>query len=429
MVIFLLVVFTLLLFFGMPIGFLLGLAGTFTLWQSGFPDVLIIIANRFIGSLDRFVLMAMPFFMLTGLVMSKIGISEKILALSSLLVGRLRGGIAHMNILASVFFAGLSGSSLADIVGLGSIEIPMMVKAGYDPEYSTAITISSAALGPIIPPSIILVVYGGVMNVSIAGLFAAGIPAGLLLAFNLMITNAVISKKRNYPRREYKIDKKMAFKIIKEAIPPLGLPVIILVGILGGIVTPTEAGAIAVLYALFLGFGIYRNLDLKGLSSIFLTMIKMVGVIFLLIAASSIFSWYLAMARIPDRMGSLLMLITTNPYIILFIINIILLIAGMFMEINAALLVLAPIFGPIVLGMGVHPIHFGLIVCFNLTLGMMTPPLGIGLFTGCVIGKVKFESLLIAILPLLFTNIFTLFLITFFPVLTMFLPKILGFYN
>lgn len=422
------VIFALFLILGMPIGFLIGLVGIFALWQIGLPNVLIMASSRFIEILNSYVLMAIPFFMLSGIIMAKIGVSEKILMLSSLLVGRIRGGIAHMNIMASVFFAGLSGSGLADIAGLGSIEIPMMVKAGYDVEYSTAITVASACLGPIIPPSILLVVYGATMNVSIGGLFIAGIPAGILLAFNLMLTNTVISTKRGYPRREYKIDKKMAFKIIKEAVPPLVLPVIILGGIVGGLTTPTEAGAIAVLYALFLGFFYYRNINLKDLESIFIDVTKLCGSIFLLIGASGIFSWYVTIVRLPDKLGNILLLVSSNVYILLLIINIFLLIVGMFIDITAALLILSPILAPIAIGFGLHPLHIGMIIVFNLVLGMMTPPLGLGLYCGCIVGKVKFEKLVISSFPLLLTNIFTLFLITYFPMLIMWLPKITGFY-
>lgn len=422
------VIFVLFLTLGMPIGFLIGLIGVFALWQIGLPNVLIMASSRFIEIINSYVLMAIPFFMLSGLIMGRIGVSEKILMFSSLLVGRVRGGIAHMNIMASVFFAGLSGSGLADITGLGSIEIPMMVGAGYDAEYSTAITVASACLGPIIPPSILLVVYGGTMNVSIGGLFIAGIPAGILLAFNLMVANAVISTKRGYPRREYKIDKKMAFKIIKEAVPPLVLPVIILGGIVGGLTTPTEAGAIAVLYALFLGFFYYRNFNLKDLKSVFIDVVKLCGIIFLLIGASGIFSWYVTIARLSDKLGSILLLISSNIYILLFILNIILLIAGMFIDITAALLILSPVLAPIAIKFGIHPLHIGMIIVFNLVLGMMTPPLGLGLYCGCIVGKVKFEKLVISSFPLLLTNIFTLLLITYFPMLIMWLPKITGFY-
>lgn len=428
MSIYIIIIFIIFLFLGMPIGFLLGLIGIFTLWQSNLPNALLIVPQRFFQSLNSFVFMAMPFFMLSGLLMDRIGISEKLLAFSSLLVGRVRGGIAHMNILASVFFAGLSGSGLADIAGLGSIEIPMMIKAGYDKEYSTAITVASAMIGPIIPPSIIMVVYGGAMNVSIAGLFAAGIPAGILLAFDLMIINAVISKKRNYPKRDYSYDKRTSLKIIKETIPAMGLPIIILGGILGGVVTPTEAGALAVVYALFLGFCIYRNLSLKNLISIFLSTIKMAAIVYLLIGSTAIFGWYITIAQIPNKLGEIFLLISTNPHIVIFLINIVLLIAGMFMDLTAALLVLAPIFAPIAIKLGFHPLHIGIIICFNLTLGMMTPPLGTGLFAGCIIGKVKFENLIKSIFPLLCVNILTLFIIVYFPIITMFLPKILGLY-
>ena len=426
--IFLVIIFIILLFFGMPIGFLLGLLGICLMWQFNLPQILLTVPQRFFESLNTFTFLACPFFMLCGLTMARIGVSEKLLALADLLVGRTTGGIGNVNVVGSAFFGGISGSSLADIVGLGSIEIPMMVEAGYDPEYSTGITIASGILSVIIPPSVNLIIYGAIMDVSIGGLFAAGLPAGLLITTLLIITNVVISKKRNYPRREYKIDKNAAFKIIKESIPVLVLPIIILGGIYSGIVTPTEAGAVAAAYAFFLGFFLYRNLNLIEVSSIFMQTIKFMAIVGLLIGSTSILAWYLVIARVSSEVGAMLLSISENPYIVMLFINIILLLAGMFMDLTAALLILAPILAPIVIKMGFHPIHVGLVISLNLSIGMMTPPLGVGLFAGAIIGKVKFEDLVKSIFPLVCTNLISLFIITYCPIISMFLPKMLGYY-
>jgi len=425
---FFIILFLILLLFGMPIGFLLGLVGIFLMWQSGLPSVLLTAPQRFFESINTFTFLAMPFFLLCGLVMTKIGITKKLLAFSDLLVGRTTGGIGNVNVVASLLFGGISGSSLADIMGLGSIEIPMMVEAGYDPEYSTGITVSSAILSVIIPPSINLVIYGAVMNVSIGGLFAAGIPAGILAAILMMIVNVVISKKKNYPRRKYRIDKKVAFKIIKESVPALFLPIIIIGGMFGGIVTPTEAGAIAAAYSFFLGFVVYRNISLRDTLSIFIQMAKFCSIILLIVGAAAILGWYISMAKISDQIGIMLNSISNNPYIIMFIVNILLLLIGMFMDAMAAMLILSPILAPILINLGWHPLHVGLIICVNLSLGMITPPFGTGIFSGCMVGNVKYENLIRSMFPLVCVNIIMLFIIAYFPIVTMFFPKIFGYY-
>lgn len=419
--------FFILFFLGMPIGYILSLTGIYFLWQSNLPHALILVPERFFAIYNSFPLLAMPFFMLCGFIMDSIGITDKILEFSKLLVGRLQGGLGHMNILASTFFAGLSGSGLADIFGLGAIEIPMMEKGGYDTEYATAITVASAMVGPIIPPSIILVLYGSIMNVSIGGLFAAGVPTGLLLSFNLMIANAVISKKRNYPIFKEKYDKEKIFKIIMDTLPALGVPIIILGGIFFGIVTPTEAGGVALLYILIIGFFLYRSLNLKIILSALTKAIRMSGIISLLIGSSGIIGWYITSAQVPDKLGKLLLSITTNASIVIFIINVTLLFVGMFMDLTAALLIFSPIVAPIAIKMGFHPLHIGMVICLNLNFGMMTPPLGTGLFAGSIIGRVQFEKLVKAIFPLLCVNIATLFIIIYFPGIFMWLPRYLGF--
>ncbi len=418
--------FAVLLVVGVPIGFSLGVTSLLAIYKSNMPVLLNILPQRFFAGIDMFPIMAMPFFMIAGDLMNRCRITESLIEFSNVLVGHIRGGLAHSNILASIFFAGITGAAVADSAALGSTLIPAMKKDGYDEDFSAAITAASSVIGPIIPPSTIMVIYGSIMGVSIAGLFAAGIIPGILIGLFLMAMTYVISVKRNYPKRATRASFGEIWQVFRKSLLALILPIIILGGILGGFFTPTEAAAVAVFYAFFIGFFVTRTLCLSDLPDIFLNCAKSTGIIFLLMSTASILSFFLASERIPELLASAMLGVSKNPLIILFLINIILLIVGMFMDITAALLILAPIFHPIAVGMGVHPLHFAIIMVVTLNLGLMTPPLGACLFVVCGITDLTIEQVSKEILPFILMEVIVLFLITFLPAVSMSIPRLFG---
>ncbi|MGM0445608.1 MAG: TRAP transporter large permease [Bacillota bacterium] len=428
MISFMVIVFFLLLLAGTPIAFALGITAVFTFIKMDAPVLMMLVPQRFYSGINMFALMAMPFFMLAGDIMNRIQITHRLVKLANVLVGHIRGGLAHVNILVSIFFAGLTGAAVSDTAALGTMLIPAMVEDGYDKDFSAAITAASSIIGPIIPPSIIMVIYGSLMNVSIAGLFAAGIVPGVLVGIALMLSAGYISKKRNYPIG----DKKPTFKEVavsfKEAIIPLLMPVIILGGILSGIFTPTEAAAIAVLYALFVGFFVFKNLKLKDIPELLYEMVRNSGSVFIILSAASILGWILANEQIPELIGSMILSVSQNKIIVLLIINVILIILGMFMDMTAALIILGPILHPLAVSVGVHPLHFGIIMVVNLNIALMTPPLGACLFVACGISKLKLEEISKEIWPFILIEVSVLLLITYVPEISMFIPKLLGFY-
>jgi len=365
--------------------------------------------------------------MIAGELMNRCEITGSLIKFSNSLVGHIRGGLAHANIVASIFFAGITGAAVADSAAIGSVLIPAMVEDGYDEDFSAAVTAASSIIGPIIPPSTIMVIYGSIMGVSIAGLFAAGIVPGVLIGLLLMIMTYFISKKRNYPRKEARTTAKEFFQVFKESIAALVLPVIILGGILTGLFTPTEAAAVSVFYAFIIGFFVTKTLSVSELPEIFLNTAKKTGVIFLIMSSASILSFFLASENIPEMLANFMLSITENPLIILFFINILLLIVGMFMDITAALLILGPILHPIAVSLGIHPLHFAIIMVVALNLGLMTPPLGACLFVVCGITNKSIEEVSKEIFPFIIMEVIALFVITFFPMVAMFIPKVLGF--
>lgn len=421
------IAFAILLIFGVPIGFSLGVTSLFAIFKANMPILLNIMPQRFFAGIDMFPIMAMPFFMIAGELMNRCKITDSLIGFANSLVGHIRGGLAHANIVASIFFAGITGAAVADSAAIGSVLIPAMVQDGYDEDFSAAITAASSIIGPIIPPSTIMVIYGSIMGVSIAGLFAAGIVPGILIGLFLMIMTYFISVKRNYPKKEKMDSPKEMWVVFKKSILALILPIIILGGILGGFFTPTEAAAVSVLYAFIIGFFVTKTLKISDLPEIFLNCAKNTGIIFLIMSAASILSFFLASERVPELLADMMLSITKNPYIILFLINLLLLIVGMFMDITAALLILAPILHPIAVNLGIHPLHFAIIMVVNLNLGLMTPPLGACLFVVCGITNRTLEEIAREIFPFIFMEILVLFIITFAPQITMFIPRLLGF--
>lgn len=416
-----------LILLGIPISYALGLTAIIAVFEMGVPSLLSLVPQRIFSGINMFPLMALPFFIMAGEIMNETDITDRLINFSKILVGHLRGGLAQVNVIVSILFAGLTGAALSDAAALGSILIPAMEEDGYDTDFSAAITAASAIIGPTIPPSIIMVLYGSIMQVSIAGLFAAGIVPGLMFGLILMIINNVISRKRNYPRGENHLNVKNVFLGFKKSILALFLPIIILGGILFGIFTPTEAGAVAVIYGLFLGFVVFRNVKLKSLNKIMYNTSKTTAMVFFIIATASILSWFLASERVPQMVADFILGISSNKYLVLIMINFFMLFIGMFMDINAALIILGPILAPVAVKVGVNPLHFGFIMVMALNIGMMTPPLGTCLYVTAGIGDISIEQITGAIWPFIVAAIITLFVVTFVPSISMFLPRLLGF--
>jgi tripartite ATP-independent transporter DctM subunit len=372
--------------------------------------------------------MAIPFFLLAGELMSSSGITPRLVNFSNCILGHLRGGLSHVNILVSILFAGLTGSAAADTSAIGSILIPAMEEDGYDIDFSTAVTAASSVIGPIIPPSIIMVIYAFAMNVSVAGLFLAGVIPGIILGFSLMIYCYFISKTRDYPKSEKRASFKKLLGATIETAPAFGIPIIILGGILAGICTPTEAAALADAYIILLAVVFLRTLKIKDLPKIFLRSAINSGAVLFMIAASMIFGWLAATGGLADTVEHLIRSISTNYYVVLILINMSLLIVGMFIDTIPAILILGPVLLPIAMDLGVYPLHFAIIMCVNLTVGLITPPVGTILFVGCGITGLSMERLGRAVIPFIIIEFIIVLLITFIEPLSMTIPKIAGFY-
>jgi tripartite ATP-independent transporter DctM subunit len=405
----------------MPIFLSMASACLAYLWANG--DVLIAIPQRFAGSANSFPLLAAPFFMLTGTAMNTAGVTTRIYDFCECLAGRFRGGLAHVNVLGSVIFAGMSGSAVADAAGLGTIEIKAMTDEGYPVEFAAAVTAASATIGPIIPPSVPMLIYGVVADVSIGRLFVGGFIPGLLMAAALMVMIRSMAKKRGFGSHpaptwpEFRTKSRKAFL-------SLMTPVILFGGMTIGVFTPTEAAFVAAVYALSLGLFVYREIKWRELPSIFLQTIETNAVIIMLVMGASLMGWVLARAQVPQQLGGLILGTTQNPLLILLFINVFLLIVGCFMEALAALIVLVPVFMPIIKAVGIDPVHFGVVIILNLMIGTLTPPVGIVLFVVARVANLPFEAVTRATAPFLVPLIVVLILITIFPSLVLWLPNL-----
>ncbi len=424
---FLLIVFAILLIMGVPIGFVMGLTALFGIFKLGDAAFLTMVSQKFFSGMNSFALLALPFFILAGDIMTKVGLTDNLVRFSNIFFGRLKGGLAQVNIMSSIIFGGISGVAAADTAALGSIFIPSMTKEGYGKDFSTAITIASSMIAPIIPPSMIMVIYGALMGVSIAGLFAAGVIPGLMIGLTMMVYTSIISGRRNYPRETEKLTVKRTFNGFREAIWALLMPVIILGGILGGIFTPTEAAAVSVGYAMFLGFFVYRSLTLKDFYTLLYKNAILMGVIGLILSTTSILAWLMASEQIPEMFAKSIFTISNNKYVILILLNLLLMVIGMFMNMIAALVILAPMLAPLVNLLDIHPLHFGIMVCINMNLALITPPIGGCLFLAMAISNLKMGQILKELWPILLLEFGILFLVVFIPEITMFLPRLLGF--
>ncbi|MGI6031134.1 MAG: TRAP transporter large permease [Eubacteriales bacterium] len=411
---------------GVPISFALGLS-TVTAIVTFAPEMpLMLVVQRMFTGINSFPIMCIPFFILAGEFMSAGDISYKLINLANVFVGRIRGGLAHVNILASMFFGGVSGAATADASSLGAILIPTMEKAGYDKDFSVAVTATSAPIGIIIPPSNVMIVYATVAgSVSISGLFLAGIIPGILVGLGLMVVAYIICVKRGY-----NVDTSLAWKDVPRAIlqgiPPMITFVIILGGILGGIFTPTESAVVAAFYSFCLSFFIYKNVQLKAIWGITRRAAIMTSVVLLLIGVSSIFGWLLAFAKIPVVLAETLLSITTNKNLLLLLIFLCLLVVGTFMDATPAVIIFAPIFLPLVQELGMDPIQFGLILVVSFAIGNYTPPVGAVLFITCGIGKISIDDAFKAIVPFMVSTIVVALLVIYVEPISMFLPRLLN---
>ncbi|AEE90345.1 conserved membrane protein of unknown function [Tepidanaerobacter acetatoxydans Re1] len=409
---------------GLPIAIVLGLSSVMAIsMASNIP--LMVVAQRMFTACDSFPLMAIPFFMMAGSLMESGGISRRLINLANKLVGSMTGGLAQVGILTCMFFAAISGSGPATVAAIGSILIPAMIEAGYDAGFAAAIMAAAGAIGVTIPPSIPMVTYGVVGGVSIGSLFMGGFGAGLVVGLSLMAAVYIISKKRGYYGEKERPTFLDILKAVKEAFWAILMPIIILGGIYGGIFTPTEAAAVAVVYGFVIGFFIYRELSVKDLPKIFVNTAVSTSVVMFIISTAQVFGWIMTSQRIPDQIAQAFINFSTSPYVILLLINLLLLVVGCFMETNAAIIILAPIFLPLIVKLGIDPILFGLIMVVNLAIGMITPPLGVNLFVACGICDMTLERISKSVLPFLIAMIVALMLITYIPGITMFLPNLL----
>jgi len=418
--------FLILLLIGMPVFFAMLFApGSLLLVEGMDRDIPLLFRNIYNG-IDSFPLMAIPFFMLAGELMNRGGITLSLVNFSQAFIGHVKGGLAHVNVMSSMLFAGLSGSAVADTSAIGSMMIPAMEKNGYSRKFAAAITAASSVIGPIIPPSGIMIIYAYTMEVSVASLFAAGIVPGVLVGVSLMVLISLMAKKYDFPAAGAKQSWRQRGKATKSAILPLLTPVIILGGILGGIFTPTEASAIAVAYALFLGLFVMKTVGFGELPEIFVKSAQSSAVVLLLVGAAIAFKTVVSLSHTAENLAAWVLSISSNPLILLFMINILLFIVGMFLDAGPAIIILGPILGPVFINLGIDPIHFAVIMSVNLTVGLATPPMGLVLFVASSVSGERVETISKAILPFLAVEILVIFLITFFPALSMTIPRLLG---
>lgn len=419
--------FVFLLLIGVPIAFCIGIATLFTMLVSiPFDPAITTVAQRMATGLDSFALLAIPFFILAGQIMNQGGIARRLIDFAKSVVGMLPGGLAYVQIIAAMLFASISGSAVATASAIGGFMGPQMKKEGYDIEFTTALNITSSTTGLIIPPSNILIIYslasGGA---SIAALFLAGYLPGMLVGLSLMFVSGYFAIKRKYPISG-KVPLGVAFRKFIDALPSLFLVILVIGGIVAGIFTATEASAIAVVYALILSI-FYQGVKLKELKEVFLSSCNVTAIVALLIATSMAMSWIMSYENIPVIISENLIALSDNPFIILIIINLILLGVGIFMDMTPAVLIFTPIFLPLVVEMGIDPVHFGIIMILNLCIGACTPPVGSVLFVGCGISNISITRVIKPLIPLFIAMIISLLIVTYVPEITMFLPELFGY--
>ncbi|MBV1908055.1 MAG: TRAP transporter large permease [Kangiellaceae bacterium] len=423
----LIITFFILLFLNVPISVCIGLATLSALiLHIDFTPAATTIAQQMAGGIDSFALLAIPFFILSGLIMGRGGIAKRLIECAMALIGTLPGGLALVNVMSCMLFGAISGSAVAATSAIGSFMVPEMKKHGYDENFSAAVTAAAATTGMLIPPSNILIIYaiasGGV---SIAALFVAGYVPGILVGLALMVVCSVYAIRKGYPVSE-RLPLKVALKKILAAVPSLFLVFIIIGGIIGGVFTATEAGAIAVLYALILSSAIYKEIDYKELPSILLKACETTAIVMLIIGASSAMSWLLSYAHIPQTISTFFLELSDNPIVVLLLINLILILVGAFIDMTPAVLIFTPIFLPVAQDFGMSPIQFGIMIVLNLSIGLVSPPVGSVLFVSCAVAKTSIHKIIKPMIPLYLVMFAVLMLVTYVPAISEALPRFIG---
>ena len=421
-VLLMIVCFVLLMAIRIPIPFAL-LISTL-IYYIGVDLPLNIIIVRLLRSFDSFILLAIPFFVLAGRIMSEAGISDRLVKVSDLLVGRVKGSLAYVNIVVSMFFGGITGTAISDTTAIGSILIPSMIKKGYTRRFSAVVTAASSTMGPIIPPSLMFIIYGSIAQVSIRDLFLAGAIPGLMVGLAQMGVVKIMAKKHDFPRREEKIEIDEGVKIIRDAVLALLLPVIILGGILLGVVSPTEAAVVATFYAAFIAVFVYRTLTVKRLLVVIKDSAVETGSVSIIIAAAALFGWALSNEQVPQQFADLLLQHISYKWQILLLINLMLLALGVFMDSIPAIMIVTPVFLPLFNMLHIDPLQAGLFMSVNLITGLATPPVGCCLFAASIISEESMERISRAVLPFLAANIVVVLLVTYIPPITLFIPSL-----
>jgi len=412
---------------GVPIAFVMGGAGMLALVVEGKLSLLSV-PQRFFNGINSFPLMAVPFFILAADLMSASAITSAILRFTNNMVGHIRGGLGHVNVLTNMIFAGISGSALADAAGPGAIMMRMMQRVGYDPHYSAALSAATATIGPIIPPSIVMVIYAiSDSRVTVAGLFMAGILPGILMGAALAITNHIISIRRGYKFAQKKVSWAERGRSLWKAMPALLMPVIIIGGILSGVFTSTESAAVAVVYALLVGLFVTRALTPSLIAKVFLQSSLVTSGALLVVAMASLFAWILTILQLPQDVARAISEVTTSPILVLFIVAIFVLICGFFIDTLPAVIILVPVLAPLTDQFGINPLHFAMAIVLNLTIGLITPPVGGVLFVITSVSRLKFESIARAIMPFVLAEVLVLVLVILFPAISLMVPGWFGF--
>jgi tripartite ATP-independent transporter DctM subunit len=429
MLVWFLPLFLVVLMLGLPVFFALLAAPGIILWLNGQEKDLVLLYRNTYNGMDSFPLMAIPFFMLAGEMMNRGGITMRLVEFAQALVGHFRAGLAQVNILSSMLFAGLSGSAVADTSALGSMLIPAMEKEGYTRKFAAAVTAASSVIGPIIPPSGIMIIYAYVMEQSVAALFLAGIVPGILVGVGLMTVTNVMARRNpaGFPGLKRRATWPEKGTASLKAFFPLLTPVIILGGILGGIFTPTEASAVAVAYAAVVSLFILREMSWRDLPDVLGKAALISSVVLLLVGAALAFKTVVALSHAPEALAELILSLSSNPLVLLLLINLLLFVVGMFLDAGPAIIILGPILGPIFTSLGVDPVHFAIIMSVNLTVGLATPPMGLVLFVASSVSGERVEAIARAILPFLAVEVFVIFLITYVPAISLAVPRFFGF--
>jgi len=418
--------FFLLLAVGVPIGYVLGIAGVLGIMQIGGTEMLAMAPQRYFAGLDLYTFLAMPLFIFAGELMNRAGITDRLARFADALVGHLRGGMAQSCMVSSVLFAGITGAAVAEAAAFGSTMVPAMEKNGYKKPFACSVVVAGSIIGPTIPPSNLMVIYGSMMGVSIASLFAAGILPGLVMGLFCMAVIAGLGRRLNLPKGGQRPSLLGIVLAFRNSLAALVMPVIILGGIMGGFVTPTEGAAIAVFYALILGMFVFRAVKPHDIVEMLVRTARITGVVFLIIAAASILSWWMTYMKLPQLITGLFLGLTSDPSMIVLMILVLLLVLGMFMDINAILIVLGPILGALATSIGMNPVQAGLMIVLALNIGLMTPPVGASLFVLSSITGAKIEDITKAMWPFVIAEVAVLFLVAYWPSLTLVMPRLLG---